>query len=127
MDDLNFVAVTQNFSRPLGAAHDALIEFNRNLLRFQIQTRNEFRKCKVLRDFASFAIDLNLQEFCGTSRGRMNHAAQFNRLVFDDGANQHRRAARSKVRHRRVDDSHAIALRLDGIDLRPERRAKNFD
>jgi hypothetical protein len=65
MDDLNLVAVSQNRRRPRGAAHDALIEFDRDLLRFQVQTRDQLRKREVRCDFASFAIDLNAQEFFG--------------------------------------------------------------
>jgi len=62
MHDLHLVSFLQHGRFPLRSADHSLIEFDRELLSLQTQTRDQFRERYIFLHLSRFAINVNKQE-----------------------------------------------------------------
>ena len=87
MDYLDPIASFDNRSRPLSAAHDLLVAFDRNSLGHQRQLADQVIQGEIVRDLACLAVDLNAQ--CFSLSLRQDDAPEFGNLSLVLHTNQH--------------------------------------
>ena len=75
MNNLHSVIVAEFRRRPVNAAHNILIQFNRDSFRREVENFDQFRKEQAIRHFPSLTVNLEPQGLLTSIRQAELHGA----------------------------------------------------
>src|SRR5712692_686921 len=104
VDNFYSIAVVETRLGPLSPAHDLVVQLNRNARLRQRQFAYQIIQRTLIRNVATFSIDLNAQEpirvFVSSRVRRQNNSSQLRCFAILFGLNQNRRAPSFERRQR---------------------------